>query len=46
MGLDARQAMGERGRAYFEQHFEREMLLTRLEGWMNELKLSAGQCAS
>ncbi|HEV7823046.1 MAG TPA: glycosyltransferase family 4 protein, partial [Burkholderiales bacterium] len=32
-----RQTMGERGRAYFEQHFEREMLLTRLEGWMNEL---------
>src|SRR5258706_12716072 len=38
LGSDARQAMGTRGRAYFEQHFEREMLLTRLEGWMNELK--------
>ena len=38
--LDAneRQAMGARGRAYFEQHFEREMLLSRLEGWMQELK--------
>jgi len=32
-----RQQMGERGRRYFEQHFEREMLLTRLEGWMQEL---------
>ena len=30
--------MGVRGRAYFEQHFEREMLLTKLEGWMQELK--------
>ena len=27
-----RQAMGRRGRAYFERHFEREMLITRLEG--------------
>ncbi len=38
--LDAneRQAMGASGRAYFEQHFEREMLLSRLEGWMQELK--------
>ncbi|MEO7727314.1 MAG: glycosyltransferase family 4 protein [Burkholderiales bacterium] len=38
LGADARQAMGQRGRAYFEQHFEREMLLSKLEGWMNELK--------
>lgn len=30
----ARQAMGLRGRRYFEQHFGRETLLTRLEGWM------------
>ncbi len=45
LGSDARQAMGTRGRAYFEQHFEREMLLTRLEGWMNELKPTS-RCAS
>jgi len=29
-----RLAMGQRGRRYFEQHFEREMLLSRLENWM------------
>jgi colanic acid biosynthesis glycosyl transferase WcaI len=33
----ARQAMGERGRSYFQEHFEREMLLDRLEGWMKEI---------
>jgi glycosyltransferase involved in cell wall biosynthesis len=33
----ARRAMGERGRRYYEQHFEREMLLTRVEKWMEEL---------
>jgi glycosyltransferase involved in cell wall biosynthesis len=38
----ARQAMGERGRRYYEQHFEREMLLTRLEKWMEELTRSRG----
>ena len=32
-----RRAMGERGRRYFEQHFERERLLGRLEGWMGDL---------
>jgi glycosyltransferase involved in cell wall biosynthesis len=30
-------AMGKRGRAYFESHFERELLLTRLEMWMLDL---------
>lgn len=29
--------MGRRGREYFEEHFEREKLLDRLEGWMYEL---------
>ena len=38
LNADERQAMGARGRAYFEQHFEREMLLTRLESWMSDLK--------
>ena len=41
LSADERQAMGERGRRYFEQHFEREMLLSRLENWMNELKPAA-----
>jgi colanic acid biosynthesis glycosyl transferase WcaI len=36
----ARQAMGLRGRRYFEQHFGRETLLTRLEGWMRDLARS------
>ncbi|MDO8597050.1 MAG: glycosyltransferase family 4 protein [Sulfuricaulis sp.] len=33
-----RQAMGARARSYFELHFERDMLLRKLNGWMNELK--------
>lgn len=37
-----RLAMGQRGRAYYEAHFEREMLLDRLEGWMRELKRDNG----
>ncbi|HUF80087.1 MAG TPA: glycosyltransferase family 4 protein [Burkholderiales bacterium] len=32
-----REAMGRRGREYFEAHFERSMLLSRLEQWMLEL---------
>jgi len=32
-----RRAIGERGRRYFEQHFERGALLRRLEAWMSEL---------
>jgi colanic acid biosynthesis glycosyl transferase WcaI len=31
-----RLAMGQRGRAYFEAHFERGRLLGQLEGWMRE----------
>lgn len=37
MPAAAREAMGRSGRRYFEQHFEREMLLTRLEQWMAEV---------
>jgi colanic acid biosynthesis glycosyl transferase WcaI len=33
-----RQAMGLKGRAYFEAHFERQMLLDRLEGLMQRVK--------
>jgi len=40
-----REAMGQRGRCYFEQHFERELLLSRIEQWMRDL--AAGRaCAS
>lgn len=32
-----RARMGERGRAYFLEHFERERLLDRLNGWLEEV---------
>ena len=32
-----RQAMGMRGHAYYSAHFERDMLITRLEQWMCEV---------
>jgi len=45
MPRQEREAMGQRGRRYFEQHFERELLLSRLEQWMRDL--AAGRaCAS
>ncbi len=34
MPRQEREDMGRRGREYFEQHFERKLLLTRLEEWM------------
>lgn len=34
---EEREEMGRRARAYCEEHFERERLLDRLEGWMHEL---------
>jgi colanic acid biosynthesis glycosyl transferase WcaI len=34
---EEREKMGGRGRAYFEEHFEREKLLDSLEAWMREL---------
>ncbi|HEX8674926.1 MAG TPA: glycosyltransferase family 4 protein [Longimicrobium sp.] len=34
---EERAAMGARGRDYFLEHFERERLTTRLEGWMREV---------
>jgi colanic acid biosynthesis glycosyl transferase WcaI len=34
-----REAMGQKGRSYFEINFEREMLLDRLDGWMKKLVL-------
>jgi colanic acid biosynthesis glycosyl transferase WcaI len=32
-----REAMGQRGANYFRQHFERSLLISRLEGWGREL---------
>jgi hypothetical protein len=32
-----RQAMGLRGRAYYEAHFKRDMILDRLQFWMEKL---------
>jgi colanic acid biosynthesis glycosyl transferase WcaI len=46
MSQKEREAMGLRGRDYFEKHFERTMLLDRLEKWMKELLEEVGQCVS
>ena len=40
-----RERMGTNGRTYYLEHFDRERLLDRLEGWMLELK-GARTCAS
>lgn len=32
-----RAAMGVRGRSYYREHFDRTMLIDRLEGWMREM---------
>lgn len=37
MSKEERDTMGMRGREYCEANFSREMLIDRLEGWMNEL---------
>lgn len=42
---EERERMGDRGRAFYLEHFERERLLARLESWMVELK-GARTCAS
>ncbi len=39
-----RKGMGSRGRRYFEQHFERSMLLDRLDSWMKDVGVL--ECAS
>ncbi len=46
-GLSAaeREAMGRRGRSYFERNFDRDMLIDRLDGWMTDLK-KENACAS
>jgi len=35
--VEERERVGRRGRLYFESHFERELLLRRLESWMREV---------
>ena len=40
-----RQSMGLRGRSYFEAHFERQMLLERLDRWLHEVVRQADRCA-
>jgi len=45
MDRTARDAMGQRGRDYFNHNFERNMLLDRLEGWMRELRGEIEPCA-
>jgi glycosyltransferase involved in cell wall biosynthesis len=46
MPEDARRAMGLRGRSYFETHFERALLLERLDGWITEVKGATVSCVS
>lgn len=45
MPAERRQTMGQKGRAYFEANFEREMLLDRLQGWMRNV-CEGKPCAS
>jgi glycosyltransferase involved in cell wall biosynthesis len=46
MSETEREAMGLRGREYYEKHFERTMLLDRLEKWMKEVLEGVRQCPS
>jgi colanic acid biosynthesis glycosyl transferase WcaI len=41
-----RREMGLRGRRYFEAHFERDMLLKRLDDWLKEAEGRVSLCAS
>ncbi len=38
MSRKERQAMGERGRMYYDTHFERDMLIDRFEQWMQTVR--------
>jgi len=46
MPQEDRMAMGLKGRSYFEAHFERDLLLERLDRWMKELKGAPAECVS
>ena len=39
---DARRAMGERGQAYARREFDRDLLITKLEGWLADAAKAAG----
>lgn len=43
ISLEEREEMGKQGRAYYNENFEREMLLDRLEQWMTELAAERGR---
>ncbi|HEY5932901.1 MAG TPA: glycosyltransferase, partial [Nitrospira sp.] len=46
MSQEDRMTMGLKGRSYFEAHFERGLLLERLDRWMKELKGTSTACVS
>lgn len=46
MPEESRQAIGLRGRSYFEAHFDRALLLERLDGWISEVKRATVSCVS
>ncbi len=43
---EARMVMGRNGRMYFETHFERGLLLERLDRWMTDVKGASAACVS
>lgn len=45
MSSSEREVLGQNGRRYFLQEFERNNLLTRLDGWMKELVGKERRCA-
>jgi glycosyltransferase involved in cell wall biosynthesis len=46
MPPDERRLMGLRGRTYFETHFDRALLLDRLDKWIKEMRNKGVTCAS
>ncbi len=46
MSREEREMMGQNGRRYFLQEFERGMLLARLDSWIKQLVKGASACAS
>jgi glycosyltransferase involved in cell wall biosynthesis len=46
MPPDERRLMGLRGRTYFETHFDRALLLDRLDKWIKEMRNEGVSCAS
>jgi len=45
MPASERETLGQNGRRYFLQEFERDTLLARLDTWMNELVREVRKCA-